>query len=489
MAQHAFAGYPAPFIYDETGTKKLQQLIWGDFVRILGEPQEGRVPVHSRRTDGWMKESDLQADRVLEVCFVDIGQGDGALVVLPDDSFLLVDAGENDNMFRFLSWRFNLRQDPQRRITFPNAVITHSDQDHYKGFTPLFKSGQLRFARLYHNGIVERAGKDTLGPLEKIDGARYLTHVVRDHAELARLVADREFAGKKLYPNMLATGIGNGSVASTQAVNANDRFLPGFGEDQPVRIEVLGPCTEQVRGRTMLRYFQDAGKTKNGHSVVLKLTYRNVRVLLGGDLNIPAEVHLLQRHVGREVPEDEPALSAFVADARKTFEVDVAKACHHGSADYTSTFLRALNPAATVISSGDDEPHAHPRPDALGAFGKYGRGERPLVFSTELARSARENIKSADALRVELRELLERRDGFEAGSPRREAIDAQIDRLLAQIERSVAVYGMINLRTDGTKILMAQKLESPRPSGEEWDVHRLEAGADGALAYVARHKD
>jgi beta-lactamase superfamily II metal-dependent hydrolase len=68
----------------------------------------------------------------------------------------------------------------------------------------------------------------------------------------------------------------------------------------------------------------------------------------------------------------------------------VAKACHHGSADFTNAFLQSLNSAATIISSGDEEPHAHPRPDAVGALGKFGRGNRPLIFSTEIARSTRD---------------------------------------------------------------------------------------------------
>ena len=61
-----------------------------------------------------------------------------------------------------------------------------------------------------------------------------------------------------------------------------------------------------------------------------------------------------------------------------------------------------INASATVVSSGDYESHSHPRPDALGAFGKHGRGERPLIFSTELARSTREFtplVKHYDALR------------------------------------------------------------------------------------------
>ncbi len=44
-----------------------------------------------------MKRSDLQDERLLEVNFVDIGQGDGTFIVTPDDRFMLIDAGESDN--------------------------------------------------------------------------------------------------------------------------------------------------------------------------------------------------------------------------------------------------------------------------------------------------------------------------------------------------------------------------------------------------------
>lgn len=239
MADRAYAGYPAPFIYGENRSSKLQQLIWGDFVRVTGPAKDGWVPVHSRRTDGWMKEKDLQQEQLLEVCFVDIGQGDGALVILPKgggpkDEFLIVDPGETDNMHRFLSWRFNLRKHPDRVIDFRAAVVSHPDQDHYKGFSSLFKSEQFKFQTMFHNGIVERAGKDGLGPTDTIEGTKYLTEFVREHEQLEALVTDKEVAGSKVYPNMLAAGIKNGSIQSTQGLAApTDTHVPGFEADNP----------------------------------------------------------------------------------------------------------------------------------------------------------------------------------------------------------------------------------------------------------------
>ncbi len=42
-----------------------------------------------------------------------------------------------------------------------------------------------------------------------------------------------------------------------------------------------------------------------------------------------------------------------------------------------------------------------------------------------------------------------------------------------EINSFLTKYGMINLRTDGRKMIIAQKLE--RPSGSsKWDIHQLE---------------
>jgi hypothetical protein len=283
----------------------------------------------------------------------------------------------------------------------------------------------------------------------------------------------------------------DGWTGRIRAIDVGDRFLPGFGADRSVQIEVLGPAQERLDGKPALRRFggkSDDGKTKNGHSVVLRLVYRNVRLLLGGDLNIPAEEYLLRHHTGRDPRSTDLAeREALIAAARTVFEADVAKACHHGSSDFSDLLLQAVNPLATVISSGDDEPHAHPRPDALGAVGKHGRGQRPLVFSTELARSTKDDRKDPSKLRDQLRLLIQARVEAETDEER-ESAQSALETTLAQLERSVAVYGLINLRTDGEKVLLAQKLERPRSATrEEWDVHRLEKDHQGNLAYVSKH--
>jgi hypothetical protein len=141
-------------------------------------------------------------------------------------------------------------------------------------------------------------------------------------------------------------------------------------------------------------------------------------------------------------------------------------AWHHGSSHFSDALLRVINAAATVISCGDNESHTYPRVDALGSFGKHGRGERPLIFSTELARSMREFtpiIKHFDMLRDYLRRIEDADDAKEHKRLQREMAEKQ--------DRNVAVYGMITLRALDNHVVMVQKLEQPRDSGTKWDIH------------------
>jgi beta-lactamase superfamily II metal-dependent hydrolase len=459
----AFAAYPSAFVREEPGGEKKDHLLWGDFVTFLGPEQGEWAQVRARGKTGWMRKSDTQGRRLLEINFIDIGQGDGCFIVTPEDKFILVDAGQGDNMVRFLRWRFNLKNRPQRTVPIQYAVISHPDSDHYYGFKPLFDDVQFRFETVYHNGIVEREGDDVLGPKQEIEGRDYLTEVIEDRASLGTIIADPEKVRRKWYPNLLKTAAQGGRVGDIRMLCAEDGFLPGYEGDKEVVIRTLGPVPEKdAQGKRLLRWFNDEGKTKNGHSVVLKLEYGRVKVMLGGDLNTPAEEYLLQHYTGLDpdpaTPRDREDL---VSKARETFEADVAKACHHGSGDFTSSYLQAVNPIATVVSSGDNESHAHPRPDALGALGKTGRGDRPLIFSTELARSATETITHPQALRDQFTELLVLRDKAENEADRKR-LDDKIRKLLNEkIDRTVTVYGLINLRTDGERVLLAQKLENP----------------------------
>jgi hypothetical protein len=163
----------------------------------------------------------------------------------------------------------------------------------------------------------------------------------------------------------------------------------GAGDGPRFEVEVLGPITVDADGSPALKFLGaptsrvgrnpgepkfkgfSAAHTINGHSVILRLKYGNVRFLFAGDLNEEAEELLTTRHPG-------------------SLRAEVLKVPHHGSADYSGDFLRAVAPVVSVISSGDDSErveHIHPRATLVAALGRHSRAEvdEPVVLITELA--------------------------------------------------------------------------------------------------------
>lgn len=495
-ATKLFAGFPSAVVcgLGPAGSaeppaklKAIKHLLWGDFLVCVGVSANGEYyRVKVRGVEGWIKASDTQKERLLEIVFVDIGQGDGALVVTPEDKKYVIDAGQGDNMLRFLRWRFGFR----KKVVFDAAIMSHSDIDHYGGFDHLFKEPNASFKTVYSNGLMERSSAKaggTLGEPKAAHGKRYITDLVPDLAALqAFLGKPANWKGKK-FPTMLQQAFAAGRFADYRMLDATQQHFPGHGAGSSLEIQVLGPYPEILAGKPALRWFGDVGKTKNGHSVVFRFVMGGVSIFMGGDLNIESSRLLLEMHTGLSgKPKNAEEEAVLVAAGRAVFACDVAKACHHGSADTLLPMLKAINPVATVISSGDDEPHAHPRADALGAIARCSRGERPLLFSTELARSAKEAIKQPGVLRSQLKELAEKMASA-GDAKKKQAAQKKFDALVAKLDRSISVYGAINLRTDGTKVVMAYKLERSKPA-KAWDIYVLEpAGRGGPLAYTSKY--
>ena len=540
-----FAGYPDARVYEPNPPKgkkpkKVDHLPWGFALWDSGKREgsykekdchgvvrEGRYAVCARRIKGakkreelWVPEYQIQNERCLEVVFVDIGQGDGCFLVTPNNKRMVIDAGEGSNMRHYLNWRHGGKD-----TTFEAAIISHPDSDHYNGFQTLFHRENFFFETLYTNGLMEYAvaeRKSTkkpkpteprpspLGTRQKVNGTDYVTTLVTSKEELKAFLRDESNWKGKQFPTMLKEAVDGKklkilrpkgeserqvevkgkTIGDYRMLSNEDGWMPGYEENEELSIRVLGPVIKHNDGRPMLPWLSSVGKTKNGHSVVLRLQYRNVSMMLGGDLNISSEHLLLSTHTKMSSPPAQGEEAAFVEAARKVFQVDISKSCHHGSSDFTHWFLQALNPIATVISSGDDEPHSHPRSDTLGAIGRYSRAHpRPLIFSTELARSSKDSNQKPWELRSQIWDQVQKVLGAKNEGQRKKGLAKLKKDLNSDITRSVAVYGAIHVVTDGHKVIIYQKLERKSGSGK-YDIYRLEpSGEDGTgpLMFVSKH--
>ena len=334
---------------------------------------------------------------------------------------ILVDAGPNSNIKNYLTqWQYSYLLNKNKKIHFDYVFISHFDFDHYAGIIDIINDNRFTFGTIFHNGIARFGDKDERPTEYNTDlgttvGSRSKKYLITSFNSIQDIKALKTKGGFSQTFGYFCDAIlnANNDNRLTKVKFANYTTAPILfeNENKEFKISFLGPVNETDQlGKNKFKWFSDSSHTRNGHSLVLKLVYDKISILLTGDLNNKSQKHLLKHYKNSN-----PFLS------------DVSKGCHHGSSDFNINFLKSISPFSTVISSGDNESHSHPRADAIGATGKYSRGDLPKVYSTELARS----------------------------------INASGE----------VLYGMINLRTDGKQIYMAQMKEAKKP--DIWDSYKI----------------
>jgi beta-lactamase superfamily II metal-dependent hydrolase len=425
--------------------KLMTTLAWGDRVTVMDEAKPTRITLRMLRTDndgarltdvdGFIKadaEDVIEFDRetlgVLKVDFVDVQQGDAAVVETPKGQVMLIDGGENQLFARYLAARFpGTTDDKPQKIAA--IVVTHGDADHFEGLTLIHRSETFADAqddaerarkqlfiepeRVFHNGLVKRPGQigdekrkdlELLGETVEIGGAHFVVALEKDPRNTNETERNRPFkewckaldawderrennSQKKIDVRRLSRPLDNPG-------DAGDSDAFDFMADEDIQVELLGPLEEKVNGKPALRFLgkpsskiarppggsivkfsgTSASHTINGHSIVLRLKYGNFRALFAGDLNEQSEGWLTEQ--------DEKG--------NLDLEAEVFKVPHHGSADFSVPFIKAVSPVVSVVSSGDEstsKEFIHPRATLVGALSKQGRPsvDEPLIFVTELA--------------------------------------------------------------------------------------------------------
>ncbi|PZO42155.1 MAG: competence protein [Pseudanabaena frigida] len=456
----------------------LYTLAWGDYVEVLEtttkhlristvkfeEKSDGSIlPVQTEAYICPTKESKLKPtdvviprvnNQVLKVNFVDVQQGDGAVIESPDGKIILVDGGDNQLFARYLAARFRGTSETKPK-EIDCILVTHGDADHFAGLTKIYESEtnaeprkRLFIApkRVYHNGLVKRPSKDKsnkaipdkklLGPTQVVNGETILTGLVDSLLDVSDDEMNLPF---RQWKKALAKWNDRNKIEFRRLSFAQDDAFDFFKRNN-LDISVLGPIMTgdgSVRGlkflgnppkgprigHESLNLDQEEFKgfssshTINGHSIVFRLRYGGFSFLFCGDLNDEASRILARKHQNGEI----------------NLRSEVFKVPHHGSADFSGAFFQMVSPIISVISSGDEsakKEYIHPRATLLGALGRYSRVDEPLIFVTELV--AFFNLEGWAHLTDKKKD--EERGEFFAFSR--------------------TAYGIVKTRTDGTRMLI-----------------------------------
>jgi len=481
--------YTATLYTTEKAIKEKYQLMWGDRVRVIKKGNKYSKVV-ARGMPGWIKNSRLNGKSLLEFYFIDVGQGDGVLIRTPDNKHILIDGGWprskqplGKNACDFLDWKF-AKDYEMANIELEAIICSHNDQDHYGALWDLFNPKQANEMRIsqkntfvenvYHaglswwektstNSVGKKVTNRTLGKVVTKQKDKFFVDLLSDRVSIVnglKSKAKPKLQGEwaKFLRCISKSKTKGGKNTPFKRLGSNVGFLPGFENDnKSPSIKVLGPVDFKVGNKDGIRYFSGGtSKNTNGNSVLLRVDYGRKRFLLTGDLNLASQESLLTDY---KCKHDE-------------FRCDVAKACHHGSEDVAFDFLKAMNPVATIISSGDSEGHDHPRPNIIAAAGFAGRAtvrnnkiESPLVYSTELARS----VKFSEISSIE-----DKKTGkiYKGKTLPDLAIDFKGRKngpKLKPNDRSIAtniIFGLINVRTDGETILCSALNEKEK----KWNI-------------------
>jgi competence protein ComEC len=240
----------------------------------------------------------------LRIDFLDVGQGDAALITLPEGTTVLVDGGG-------LAGPFNQRENgSSSTFEFEKRRIGEAVVSEYLWWLGLHKVDYL---------VATHADND------HIDG---LNDIARNFRVRAALVA-RSPASDSEYS----------AFAQTLSARGIPVRLIGAGDElrfDRTSINVLWPPASD----------NPALPSANNDSIVLQVKYGNRSVLMTGDIEGAAENHLLRSG------------SKFVAD--------VVKVAHHGSRTSSSNdFVAATQAQLGVISVGQTSIFGHPHADVV----------------------------------------------------------------------------------------------------------------------------
>lgn len=408
-------------------------------------------------------------NRVLKVDFVDVQQGDGAVIETAKGTVVLLDGGDNQLFARYLASRFR-GTSPARPKRIDCLVVTHGDADHFAGLTKIHESEThpvaskrlfIRPERVYHNGLVKRPSRkdgrarperEMLGPTVTRDGRLFVTGLVDDLLAVPIEEMNEPFREWRAALEAWRT---RGPI-TFRRLASGDRQAFRFLEDEGLRVDVLGPLTTTVDGSDALPFLGrppagprighdstsvegsgfkglSASHTINGHSIVFRLAVGQWSFLFAGDLNDEAGRALTRAHNRGEL----------------SLQAEVFKVPHHGSADFSGAFFKAVAPVVSVVSSGDESARTefiHPRATLMGALGRHSRLEEPLVFVTELvAFFNMEGWVTPEQHRLKGGEVVLDENGQAVKDPRARPPFFAFRR---------TAFGLVATRTDGKRLLV-----------------------------------
>lgn len=267
--------------------------------------------------------SRLLAKDVL-ITYLDVGQGDAAIIEFKDDTVWLIDGGERGKGFNTI-WPY-MKAKGLRSIDI--AFVSHGHADHAGGVIDLLELGVVKSIAV---------GEATF------------------HKALAPMLIEETKLNAALSDDLSKEKIDEGKAVETDRYVESDLSTlllhTASAHDVPLIKLLPGDTLEKRHHRLEVLPLDLESDDLNDLSLQLYFEANGVAFLFTGDATEAVEAHVL----GLELP-----------------RIDVLKVAHHGSRFTTKeAFVSTYRPAIAVISVGKN-PYGHPTPDVLSTLAAYG---------------------------------------------------------------------------------------------------------------------
>lgn len=285
---------------------------------------------------------------LLEVHFLNIGQGDAIYIVAPNKNSMLIDSGPQNEKVISEIQKFKSMFD--RRLDV--LLATHADADHIGSMKKVIEKFQYQI--FAHSGL----SSDT-----------------KLYADMMRMLDSKD--AKKI---ILTAGM---SIVLDEKNNIRfDVLFPDFD----YQIEAYQECIKKEKNKFENSNIKNSKKAKsqkvtkdvcikylstetNLNSVVGKLSHGSTSFMLTGDAPMEVERFIIEKYKNHN-------------SSGKLLQSDVLKLGHHGSKTSTSPeFLSSVAPDFAVVSAGKDNRYGHPHKKVLDNLDAYKKTSLDPAFA------------------------------------------------------------------------------------------------------------
>ena len=267
--------------------------------------------------------ADFKPSGLLEIHYINVGQGGATLIIGPDGTRILYDfgnVGRGDAIATYLQETVGLA--PSEGLHF--TIVSHRDQDHYGGYVDVTSAGYDVLTANFDSG----SQKPSTSKMQR---------VWLDPASMTTAGAVRPI------PVGLRIALGDGAEA--RVIAANGRIHRQDPDELPF------------------------ARNENDRSVSIYVKYKDFDFLLDGDLGAGPESAKCTDHQTSQKDFQGPIARALIGLGWMNAErgVDILHIAHHGSESSTSSgYYNLTKPEVGLISVGLNQgDFLHPREDVV----------------------------------------------------------------------------------------------------------------------------